>query len=586
MALILLVCHTSPAWAQETQGESSSDSGPQRLMLVIDASDSMAQTDVDGGSRMDAAKSATIDVIKGLDSNIDAGLIAYGSKESNAPYNRATGCEDVTVLASVGKPDVEQLKSTINDLEATGYTPIGASLKKAAEELGDTGKRSIILVSDGEDTCAPPPVCEVAKDLAGAGVDLGVHTVGFKVNDKAREELECIANETGGTYSAADNTKGLKETLSSVVSRVGQDYETQGTPLELKDKPEDGLYVGEGQYVSKREGPTKDGEESTSKYFKVEVPEGIQTIVSAATIIPLRLEDDKQTVYFHTNLEASTATCDESYDSNFASSEYPDPATATRLVISDEEGCDPKEWRIAVNRGGSAYEPTLPVEILVGNEPIVRGEEAGPEDPHEGASFEQDKVAIRPGEPKPVEGANSYSAATTIEPGTYSDNIVAGETRYYKIDVPWGQRPVAMVEFDRKQARDPLNGMLEIATPWREIKSNFDFESLKEDKNTKLDHQRAYYAYYRNRVGDGYPQAFKKDSAFAGDWYVMVTLDGREDNGMVSEEETYTLTVALDGEEVSGPEWRPSNDPGPEPTIEPMSVSEDTSSEGSENSDE
>ncbi|WP_459611368.1 VWA domain-containing protein [Corynebacterium urogenitale] len=159
LALVLLVCHASPAWAEDSKAEDSPTSetsdGPQRLMLVIDASDSMAQTDVEGGSRMDAAKAATIDVIKGLDKNIDAGLIAYGSEESNAPDNRAKGCDDVPVLAGVGKPDVEQLETKINDLEPTGYTPIGRSLEKAAEKLGDSGKRSIILVSDGEDTCAP-----------------------------------------------------------------------------------------------------------------------------------------------------------------------------------------------------------------------------------------------------------------------------------------------------------------------------------------------------------------------------------------------------------------------------------------------
>lgn len=583
-ALILALCHASPAGAQDDAPDDNASDSPQRLALVIDASDSMAQTDVDGGSRMDAAKKATVEVLKEIKGQTDVGLLTYGSKESNAPDNKARGCEDVSVLAPVGAPDVERMTEAINELQPTGFTPIGKSLQKAAEELGDTGPRSIVLVSDGVDTCAPPAVCDVAKDLAGAGVDLAVHTVGFKVDGKAKEELECIANETGGTYTPASDAASLKDTLSSVVSRVGADYETTGTPLTLTDNPEDGLYVGEGQYLSEMEGPTESGDESVAKYFKVEVPEGTQTIVSAATIIPLRLENDSQTVYFHTNLEASNATCDETKDSNFASSEYPDPATATRLVISNEEGCDPKEWIVALSRGGSAYEPTLPVEIMVGHEPIVRGEEAGPEDPHEGASFEQDKVAIRPSEPKPTTGANSYSAATEITPGTYSDNIVAGETRYYKVDVPWGKRPVAMVEFDRRQARDPRNGMLEIATPWREIKSNFDFEGLDEDKNTKLDHQRAYYSYYRNRVGDNYASAFKNDSAFAGHWYVMVTLDGREDNGMVSEQESYKLTVALDGEEVAGPSWRPPSEAGPEPSITPISenseMENDSSAEG------
>ena len=598
LALVLLVCHASPAWAEDSKAEDShtpeTSDGPQRLMLVIDASDSMAQTDVEGGSRMDAAKAATIDVIKGLDENIDAGLIAYGSEESNAPDNRAKGCDDVTVLAGVGKPDVEQLETKINDLEPTGYTPIGRSLEKAAEELGDSGKRSIILVSDGEDTCAPPPVCEVAKDLEGAGVDLAVHTVGFKVNDKAREELECIAQETGGTYSAADNTESLKDTLSTVVSRVGEGYEAAGTPLELKDNPSEGFYVGEGQYVAEVAGPTENGEDAPATWFKVQAKESHNTLISAATIAPITLGNDRQTVYFHTDLTATNATCDEEKSSDFASFEYPEPSTGSMLSLNadklKEEGCDPNEWRVGVIRGGSRYEQPLPVEIMVGHEPIATGEEAGPEDPHtaEEAVFGGD-LSIKPtADPQPVQGANSYNYAPSIEPGSLRDNIVAGETRYYKINVPWGQRPVAAVEFDRKKARDYRSGSLNIASPWRQVEIGTNRATLSDEGPERADHTETYYAYYRNRVLDSssVSMEFQKDSAYAGDWYVMVTMDGKEDNGKVSAQEDYTLTVQLDGEEADGPAWRPSNEPGAEPTIEPMSASEDANAEDSESTDE
>ena len=148
--LLLPFCLITPAHAQPASDQTAT----QRIMLVIDASGSMAQSDVEGGTRMDAAKSATIDVLKGLDNKVDAGLIAYGAHESNAEDNREKGCQDVEVLAGVGKPNLAQLESQINALQPTGYTPIGITLQKAADELGNSGKRSIILVSDGEDTCA------------------------------------------------------------------------------------------------------------------------------------------------------------------------------------------------------------------------------------------------------------------------------------------------------------------------------------------------------------------------------------------------------------------------------------------------
>ncbi|CAM5380870.1 hypothetical protein SGLAM104S_08111 [Streptomyces glaucescens] len=37
----------------------------------------------------------------------------------------------------------------------TGWTPIGPALLKAADDLdGGTGSKRIVLISDGEDTCA------------------------------------------------------------------------------------------------------------------------------------------------------------------------------------------------------------------------------------------------------------------------------------------------------------------------------------------------------------------------------------------------------------------------------------------------
>jgi Ca-activated chloride channel family protein len=53
-------------------------------------------------------------------------------------------------------------------------TPIGESLRQAAAALPADGPRAIGLVSDGIDTCAPPEPCDVAGELAGAGVELAV----------------------------------------------------------------------------------------------------------------------------------------------------------------------------------------------------------------------------------------------------------------------------------------------------------------------------------------------------------------------------------------------------------------------------
>src|SRR5699024_8464450 len=96
-----------------------------------------------------------------------AGIRADGTQVDDAPENHAPGCEDIRTLAPVGAVDKDRLRGEIDGLEARGYTPIGNALRAAADDLSaDAAERSIVLVSDGIDTCAPPPACRGAEALA------------------------------------------------------------------------------------------------------------------------------------------------------------------------------------------------------------------------------------------------------------------------------------------------------------------------------------------------------------------------------------------------------------------------------------
>ena len=239
---------TESSSSAESSGSAGSDEATvdSKAALVLDASWSMAEEDVDGGTRMDAAKQASHDLVNSLPEQANLGLLAYGMRESNAPDNRDAGCRDIETLVPVGKLDKDELNSKIDEMSPKGYTPVGNSLKAAADELGDSGERTIILVSDGIDTCAPPPVCEVAKELAGDGFDLTIHTVGFKTDEEARKELECVAEAGGGEFMEADDAGSLAESLKFLAQRDAEAYQTAGTDFEYSDTPEDAEWLGEG----------------------------------------------------------------------------------------------------------------------------------------------------------------------------------------------------------------------------------------------------------------------------------------------------------------------------------------------------
>lgn len=71
----------------------------------------------------------------------------------------------------------------------------------------------IVVISDGENKCTPPP-CEVAKDVRAQRPGVKISTVGFRANDEA---LECVARSTKGTYVTADNADQLGARLVAVL---------------------------------------------------------------------------------------------------------------------------------------------------------------------------------------------------------------------------------------------------------------------------------------------------------------------------------------------------------------------------------
>lgn len=587
--LLLSFTATIPtAIAQESRNENSTNTGPGSLALILDSSDSMAQADVTGGTRMDAAKSALHDVVNGLNEDQQVTLLAYGSRESSAPDNKAKGCQDVSVLAPLGSANKDKLNSDINSLQPRGYTPIGTALRRAADELGTNGKRSIILVSDGEDTCAPPAACDVAKDLSGAGVDLSVHTVGFRVNNTAKQQLECIARETGGTYSPADSTETLRQSIRDVAQRTSGNYGAQGTELQLSDSQDSGLYVGQGLYRTTMPSTGKDTTGST-KWFRISAPEKSYIMVSAIPIMNQATGDSPTISMSYTN-----PSCDDEHDTYGQSYRHPSPPETAIVTIAPDDECNPGEYRIGLQ--GKGLEEDTPVEILVGVEPVAEGAAAGPENTRAEAN-EDDVTALSFSTPTPTSGGDSYTNAVPITAGqTISDTLVPGETKYYKMPVEWGQRLLAMAEFEGRQSPSNRKAQLFIANPRRINKpdSTFNGEYLKENEKVRLRNAVPEYAFYRDREdmnwlidnpGNGYLGG--KSADFAGDWYVALTMDGGDDNNKQSVEEKFILTAGTEGQQVDGPAWRFSNDNGPQPSTSPIDTSSgEASSEDSTNANE
>ncbi|MFI1167704.1 VWA domain-containing protein [Streptomyces sp. NPDC020801] len=213
-ALTAGIAFPAGAVADETDGRAA-----PKVELVLDVSGSMRARDIDGGSRMAAAKQAFDEVLDATPEEVRLGIRTLGANYRG--NDRQTGCKDTAQLYPVGPLNRTEAKTAVATLVPTGWTPIGPALLKAAADLdGGNGTRRIVLISDGEDTCQPLDPCEVAREIAAKGIGLTIDTLGLVPDAKTRDQLSCIADATGGTYTSVQHKGELTARVGQLVDRA------------------------------------------------------------------------------------------------------------------------------------------------------------------------------------------------------------------------------------------------------------------------------------------------------------------------------------------------------------------------------
>ncbi|MCX5339451.1 VWA domain-containing protein [Streptomyces atratus] len=267
-----------PAAADEPPTKAS-----PKVELVLDVSGSMRTRDIDGQSRMAAAKQAFNEVLDAVPEQVELGIRTLGADYPGD--DRKVGCKDTKQLYPVGPLDRTEAKTAVATLAPTGWTPIGPALLGAADDLeGGDSTRRIVLISDGEDTCGPLDPCEVARDIAARGIHLVIDTLGLVPNAKIREQLTCIAEATGGTYTAVQHTDELSGRVKQLVDRAA---EPVVTPVETKgaDRCSTAPQLKAGLYTDRE----KFGEH---RWYRVDVPPGQELRASVSVFADRAVNND------------------------------------------------------------------------------------------------------------------------------------------------------------------------------------------------------------------------------------------------------------------------------------------------------
>ena len=187
-------------------------SGAPRAMIVIDASGSMLAP-IGGRPKMEIAREALAELLKGWDPKVEVGLMAYG-------HRRKGDCTDIEVLASAGPIDAARLMGIVSGIQPKGMTPLSDAVKLAAQSLRFTEQSAtVILISDGIETCKADP-CALGAELKKLGVDFRTHVIGFDVQRHDEGGLRCLASATGGKYYAAKDAGALRDALRAAAGQA------------------------------------------------------------------------------------------------------------------------------------------------------------------------------------------------------------------------------------------------------------------------------------------------------------------------------------------------------------------------------
>lgn len=279
-----------------------------------------------------------------------------------------------------------------------------------------------------------------------------------------------------------------------------------------------------------------------------EINANTQALIAANFVAPhLRNDESRTSRTYSARLNYRNDDCNDSGQGSLDNQTWPSPASAGTLIIKPKEGCDPSQYRVRVSNPRNPSTDALPVEIVVGFEPLVASSEADQTSDQELPDYDDlKKVKVPHPTPTPTPGGLSYSQAPEITAGTVSDTLVPGETKYYRVNVDWGQRSIAEVEFDKNNTGSYRSGQISIASPQRERTSATTFALLEQDRPHTAQHLATPRVFYDNRNKN----LGLQEASNAGQWYVMVILDAGYEHRRPND----------------GTKWRQTLEPGPAPS--------------------
>jgi hypothetical protein len=251
----------------------------RNLEIVLDVSGSM-NTALGDGTRWTTALKVLQEVVGTLPDDVNVGLRVYGHRY---PSKSAQTCQDTELLVPIGKLDRDRLVKATSALKPRGETPLVRSVLKTVDDLKKAGGGSVILITDGEESCQGNPQ-SAARQIKASGVKVTLNIVGFTLTGKQVEnELGKFAASTGGQYYGAQDGQQLSRAIKLAA--------LQHLPYEVVDQSGKVVAAGESSELARELPPGQYRVRIEALGQKLEEP--VTIVPDQTTAISLAVEGDR-----------------------------------------------------------------------------------------------------------------------------------------------------------------------------------------------------------------------------------------------------------------------------------------------------
>ena len=214
--LFLLVLSILPCFAGEYnlyKGYSPkfSDTSCEKILFILDFSNSMTEY-LEDKSKIDMMIETMRKIIPQIPPNTAIGLRVYGHRMGFTAFD---SCRASTLVSPIARGNGQNILHELSSVKPRGMTPITYSLKQAVKNdfIGYTGKKHIILLTDGGENCDESP-CTYAMELIKVRKDITIDVIAFNIDDEDDlAQLECASMVTSGRFYTANTAAELAKSL-------------------------------------------------------------------------------------------------------------------------------------------------------------------------------------------------------------------------------------------------------------------------------------------------------------------------------------------------------------------------------------